>query len=811
MSLEKSARLRPEELRFQFDAAVVPWAHTQEVPACSEIIGQERALRAIRLGLELKSAGYNIFVTGLSGTGKMTTIKSLLEEIDHSGRIPDDLCYIHNFKHPDDPRILRLPPGSGKSLQKEMARLVEFARVHVPEILESDTFKKQWEQLMESARLKERELIRTFEQRVKERNFSLVQAQYGTIQRTELVPVIAGNPKNLEELEVLVEQKQFPPEEFERIRGVHRELSSEMAEVTRQLKELQKQVAENQQVLVREIVRPVLEEQIAEMKHQFPWEAVGPYLEEVKEDFLERIDIFREKQEDKSNFLANLMAPRETGDPFLAYEINVLVDNSDLTGVPIIIETTPTYRNIFGTIEKSVDRGGGVRTDFTRIRAGSLLRANGGYLVINAMDALMEPEVYKNLKRSLKFNKAAIQSFDPFSFFSSTSLTPEPIDIDVKVVLIGDKEIYHVLFSLDEDFRKIFKVLADFDSVMANTPPNVGCFVSLMSKICEEEGLLSFDQDGICAVLEQAVRLAGRKNKLTTRFSDIAALMREASFWASREQAPMVGRSHVEKAEREKIFRSNLPEEKLQEWIEDGIILIDSRGAKVGQINGLSVYQLGYYSFGKPTRLTAEVSVGEAGFINIEREAGLSGQTHDKGVLIMGNFIRARYTRDKPLGMNASICFEQSYGGVDGDSASSTEIYAILSALSGIPIRQDLAVTGSVNQKGQIQPIGGVNEKIEGFFDVCAARTFTGTQGVLIPRQNVADLMLRENIVEAVRQGQFHIYAIETIDEGIELLTGVPAGARDEQGNWPEDSVNGRVNRTLQEFAETLKEFKRSE
>lgn len=811
MSLEKTARLRPEELRFQFDSALVPWSHTQEVPACSEIIGQERAIRAIRLGLELKSAGYNIFVTGLSGTGKMTTIKSLLEEIDHSGRIPDDLCYIHNFKHPDNPRILSLPPGSGKSLQKEMARLVDYARVHVPDILESDAFKKKWEQLMESARLKEREIIRSFEQRVKDRNFSLVQTQMGTIQRTELVPLIAGNPKNLEELEDLVEKKQFPAEEFERIRGVYRDLSSEMAEVTRQLKELQKQVAENQEVLVRDIVRPVLEEQIGEMKHQFPWEQVGPYLEEVKEDILQRIDIFREKQEDKSNFLANLMAPREAGDPFVAYEVNVLVDNSDLTGVPIIIETTPTYRNIFGTIEKSVDRGGGVRTDFTRIRAGSLLRANGGYLVVNAMDALLEPEVYKNLKRTLKFNQATIQSFDPFSFFSSTSLTPEPIDIDVKVVLIGDKEIYHVLFSLDEDFRKIFKVLADFDSVMANTPPNVSCFVSLMSKICEEEELLSFDQDGICAVLEQAVRLAGRKNKLTTRFSDIADLMREASFWASREQAPMVGRNHVEKAEREKIFRSNLPEEKLQEWIEDGIILIDTQGARVGQVNGLSVYQLGYYSFGKPTRLTAEVSVGETGFINIEREAGLSGQTHDKGVLIMGNFIRARYTQDKPLGMNASICFEQSYGGVDGDSASSTELYAILSALSGFPVRQDLAVTGSVNQKGQIQPIGGVNEKIEGFFDVCAARNFTGTQGVVIPRQNVADLMLRENIVDAVRQGQFHIYAIETIDEGIELLTGVQAGTKDPQGNWPADSVNGRVNRTLQEYADTLKEFKRSE
>jgi lon-related putative ATP-dependent protease len=808
MSLEESARLNPDDLRFQFDKDLVPWNSTREVPACSEIIGQERALRAIRLGLELKSAGYNVFVTGLSGTGKMTTIKTLLEEIDHSGRLPEDLCYVHNFKHPENPRILRLPLGGGKNLQKDMAHLVEYLRVHVPEILESDAFKNKWEQLVEDAHVKEREQIRKFEQRVKEQNFSLVQVQYGSIQRTELVPLIVDNPKNLAELEDLVEQGKFAREEFERIKGVHRQLSGEMDEVTKQIKNLQKEVAEQQQVLVREIMRPILDEMLGEIRHRFPWEPVDSYLEDVSADILDRIDIFREKQEDKSNFLAALMTPREAGDPFLPFEVNVVVDNSDLTGVPIIIETSPTYRNIFGTIEKSVDRGGGVKTDFTRIRAGSLLRANGGYLVLNAMDALLEPEVYKNLKRALKYNKVTIQSFDPFFMFSSTFITPEPIDIDVKVVMIGDKEIYHVLFQLDEDFHKIFKVLADFDSVMANTSSNVNCFVALMSKICEEENLLSFDQQGICAVLEHAVRLAGRKNKLSTRFSDVADLLREANFWASREQAAVVTRSHVEKAEREKNFRSNLPEERLQELIEEETILIDTTGGKVGQVNGLSVYQLGYYTFGKPTRLTAEVSLGEAGVINIERESGLSGRTHDKGVLIMGNFLRSRYTRDKPLSMNASICFEQSYGGVDGDSASSTEVYAILSALSGLPIRQDLAVTGSVNQKGRIQPIGGVNEKIEGFFDICAARSFTGTQGVLIPRQNVADLMLRQNIVEAVRQGQFHIYAVDTIDEGIELLTGVPAGQKDDRGAWPEDSVNERVNRTLQDFADTLRQYK---
>jgi len=809
MSIEEKTRLTPEQLRQRFSDDWVPWAGTGDIPVCQEIVGQERALRAIRLGLQLKSIGYNIFITGLSGTGKMTTIKSLLEEIDRSGKIPDDLCYVNNFKNPDMPVILYLPAGKGFILKKELEGLISQVRSILPELLESDEFKNQWEQLVEDAQQREKELIRKFEAKVAEQKFSLVQIQYGNVQRPELLPVVEDKSLNINQLAAMVTEKKFSQAEFDKIEAKHKELLSEMIDISKFLKKLQKEIRTSHIQLRKNIVEPVLDEFISDIKTQLPYDNVAVYLDEVREDILERLDIFQEKQEQpQQDLVMNMIKPDETVDPFLSYAVNVIVDNSELKRAPVIIETTPTYRNVFGTIEKNIDRRGAVKTDFTRIKAGSFLRANGGYLVVNARDALLEPEVWKNFKRALKYNEISIQSWDPFYLYGSVFLKPEPIEINVKVVIIGDKEIYHVLYALDEDFKKMFKVQADFDSVMRNSSENVACFASLMRKICEEDNLIHFNNDGIKAVLEYAVRFAGRKNKLTTRFSDVADLMREASFWAVKDGLPTVDRAHVEKAYREKMFRSNLPEEKIQELIDENVILIDTKDSVVGQINGLSVYLLGNYSFGKPTRITAQASVGGDGIINIEREAGMSGRTHDKGVLILNYFLRSRYTKDKPLSMNASLCFEQSYSGVDGDSASSTEIYALMSALSEVPIRQDLAVTGSVNQKGKIQAIGGVNEKIEGFFDVCASRGLTGTQGVVIPVQNVDDLMLREELINAVRDGKFHIYAISDIDEGIELLMGIPVGEKDKMGKWPENSINQRVDTRLQDFADTMKAFR---
>ncbi|MBN2432757.1 MAG: AAA family ATPase [Acidobacteria bacterium] len=808
MSLEKKTRLKTEQLRYRFNDNWVPWESTREIPVCREIVGQDRALRAIRLGLQLKSIGYNIFVTGLSGTGKMTTIKSLLEELDHPGKIPNDLCYVNNFKHNDMPKILSLPAGNGCRLKTQMEELVERLQKSLPEILESDAFKQQWQAMVSEAQQREKEMVSQFEKKVEKQNFALVQMQYGEIQRPELLPVVESEPVNMKELQTALEEKKITDEQLAEMQERHRELVAEMMEISKTLKNLQKELADKYTELVRNIVKPFLEELLGDIRNQLPFERVAEYLEEVKSYVLDNLEIFQPKQQQDTNVFAAMMKPEAKADPFLPFQVNVIVDNADMKRAPVVIETTPNYANLFGTIERTIDRRGAVQSDFTRIKAGSILRANGGHLVINARDALLEPEVWKNLKRTLKFTKLSIQGWDPFYFYSAGYLKPEPIDIDLKVVMIGDKELYRLLYLMDEDFKKIFKIQADFDAEMKNTRDNVACFASLMHKICDEDKLLPFSREGIKAVLEQAIRLAGRQKKITTRFSDVADLLREASFWADKDGVEAVEREHVEKAHREKMFRDNLPEEKLQEMIDDNLILIDTSGAVAGQVNGLSVYQLGYYSFGKPTRITAEVSVGQAGIINIEREARMSGRTHDKGVLILTHFLRSRYTQDKPLSMNASLCFEQSYSGIDGDSASSTEVYALMSALADVPIRQDLAVTGSVNQKGQIQPIGGVNEKIEGFFDVCAARGLSATQGVIIPVQNVEDLMLREEIITAVKEGKFHIYAIATIDEGIELLTGRPAGDLTEAGVWPENTINRLVNDRLQQFADTMKSYR---
>lgn len=497
----------------------------------------------------------------------------------------------------------------------------------------------------------------------------------------------------------------------------------------------------------------------------------------------------------------------QPADELTEFQVNVIVDNSETKGAPIVIETNPTYRNLFGTMERSVDRSGIWRTDFTKIRAGALLQANGGYLVVNALDALIEPGVWPALKRTLRNRIFEMQTYDPFYFITTSVLKPEPIEIDVKVVMIGDAFLYQLLYYRDEDFKKIFKVKADFDSVMPKEKKNVMEYASFIKKICSGENLIPFDSTGVAGVVEFGVRLAGRQSKLSTRFTFIADLIREASYWTKKDKSKYVTRKHVEKAIDEWIRRVSLIEDKIQELIEDGTIMIDTKGEVVGQINGLSVLDVGDYAFGKPTRITAQTSVGRAGVINIEREADLSGKTHNKGVLILSGYMRGKYAQDKPLVMSASLCFEQSYSGVDGDSASSTEVYAILSSLSGLPLRQDIAVTGSVNQNGEIQPIGGVNQKIEGFYEVCKAKVLTGTQGVIIPHQNVEDLMLRTEVVEAVKKGKFHIYSVKTIDEGIEILTGVKAGKRRKNGTFEKDTVNYLVEEKLKELAQKSKEF----
>ncbi|MCH7549997.1 MAG: Lon protease family protein, partial [Candidatus Krumholzibacteriota bacterium] len=490
---------------------------------------------------------------------------------------------------------------------------------------------------------------------------------------------------------------------------------------------------------------------------------------------------------------------------FLPFDVNVLVDNTGVTEAPVVIERSPNYSNLFGTIERIPDGRGEATIDFTCIRAGSLHRAAGGYLILNLNDLFEEPNVWVTLKRSLKNESHEIRGFDSVLLLPVTTIKPEAIDLDVKVILIGDAWSYQVLYEYDEDFEAIFKVKAEFDSEMPNHRRNLSRYAHFIKNLCTSEGLLAFHKTGVATVIEEGVRMAGRQSKLTTKFSDISDVVREANYWARRESARVVRGKHVRKAIDERTRRVALYEDKMQEAFDDGTLLLDTRESGVGQVNGLAVYDTGDHAFGKPNRITAETGVGRAGVINIEREAEMSGRLHTKGMLILEGYLRRMYAQDKPITMTASICFEQAYSGIDGDSASSTEIYALLSSIAGAPLRQDLAVTGSVNQKGEIQPIGGVNEKIEGFFDVCRNKGLTGTQGVMIPALNKRDLMLRAEVVEAVRKGKFHIYAIDTIDNGIEILTGLKAGRRLKNGGYTKGSMHDLVDASLHRFHKSLR------
>lgn len=795
-----------EKLRWRCDPNQIPFETTDAIEPCHEIIGQERALEAIRVGLDIHSIGYNIFVTGLAGTGRFTTIKRVLEEMDVKGRIPNDICYVNNFKNPDMPHMLILPAGQGIAFKKEMENLIETLKKKIPLIFENETYLDKKKEVLERYRTRQAEIFREFERKVNKEGFALVQVQMGPYSRPGIFPVMEGNPVNIEQLEAMAEEDKFPKEDLERLKAKQVELINELENIFKETRKAEKGIKEELTALDNEVISPVVKDSISDIKEKFNTEKVVNYLEEVEEHILANLSRFREREEPGAPPLPGLILPQPL-DTFSEYQVNVLVDNSETKGAPVIVETTPNYRNLFGTIERVLDRSGVWRTDFMHIKAGSFLRANGGYLIFNALDALTEPWVWPALKRTLKNQVIEIQTYDPFYFFSTSALKPEPIECNTKVIMIGDAHLYYLLYNLDDDFKKIFKIKADFDSVTNRDDEKIYQYASFIKKICEEDKLKPFDRTGIAAVVEYGVKLTGRQKKLSTRFHLIADLLREANYWAEKDGSEVVKEQHVDKAIEKKIYRVNLIEEKIQEMIEDGTILIDSDGMVVGQVNGLSIYNLGDYLFGKPSRITAKTSLGKAGIINIEREAEMSGPIHNKGVYILAGYLRGKYAQDKPITMSASLCFEQSYSGVEGDSASSTEIYALLSSLSGLPLRQDIAVTGSVNQKGEIQPIGGVNEKIEGFFDVCRAKGLTGRQGVMIPHLNVEDLMLRKDVVQAVKDGKFHIYPVRTIDQGIEILTGVEAGERMEDGRFKEGTVNDLVDKKLRELGMKIREF----
>jgi ATP-dependent Lon protease len=805
VKLPKRAELKTDELRWRLDLSTLPFDTTDDIEPLEEIIGQDRGMEAFRFGMEIDKPGYNVLVTGQPRSGRLDMVKKLLHQIAQKNNPPCELCYVNNFKIPESPLLLRFEAGIGSRFKEDIHAFIETLKTEIPLLFESQEYIARKKEFMETFEKRRRDFFEALNQKVEEQGFALVSIDDPT-KRPQLMPIVDDQPTPIHTLAEMVKKGRFPKAEYKDIKKKLKKLKKDIDQLFFEISVLQKEVWDKDLKADRHMFIATASEYMAPLLENYSNEAAQKYLAAMLEDLADNLAIFFDKSKDSPQGQMMLLMQR-SGDPFMAYQVNLLVDNSEQKKQPVVIESYPTYRNLFGSIERVVDNRGVWRTDFTKIKAGSFLKANGGYLVINLRDILTEPGVWPALKRALKTKMMEIQTFDPAYWFTSSGIKPEAIEVDIKVILLSDPHLYQLLLHYDEDVSKIFKVRADFDQSMDRTDDSVKKFSEFIRATTKEEELRAFDKGGVAALVEQSIRMTGRREKLSTSFPRITDLIREADYWAGRMDAKVIGEEHVDKAIQARIQRSNLVQEKIQEMIDRGSIMIDTEGSVVGQVNGLSVYMLGDYMFGRPSRITATTSMGKAGVINIEREAKLGGPIHNKGVFILSGYLRQKFSQNKPLSICASLAFEQSYSGVEGDSASSTEIYALLSSLSGVPIKQNIAITGSVNQKGEIQPIGGVNEKIEGFYDCCESIGLTGKQGVLIPATNVADLMLRKDVVEAVGEGKFHIYAIKTIDEGIEILTGKAAGKHLKDGSYSARSINYLVDNKLKELAEGLYKF----
>lgn len=801
-------RVAVEELRPGMAPEALGFAGTNEVTPLDQIIGQDRAVEAIRFGIGIPHKGYNVFVTGPQRTGRMDTVRRLLEELGNTGQVPDDICYVNNFKDEKSPILLKFEAGKGAAFKKDVHDFIEFLKKDLPALFESEEYIARKNAIAEAHERSVRDFFKAVEDKVKDTGLVVVRMQMGPVLRPDLLPLVDGEPKRFLELEEMVERGRFAKEEYERLRSKRDELKEELDHVVAKVRELQKEVAKKLEAVDKDMFLNLAKDTLDQLQASYPGPKVAKWLDSVLNHMVENLDNIKllgaSGQQQQMPFPMMQISPEALSRP---YEVNLLVDNSEQTGPPVIFERYPTYRNLFGSIERAMDRMGGWRTDFSQIKAGSFVKANGGYLVIDLMDAIIEPGVWQTLKRSLKTEIIEIETYDPNYFFTSTGLKPEPIDMDVKVVVVADSHLYSLLRMYDPDTAEIFKVRADFSPDMDKTDENIAFFAGFVKREVDKLELRPFDASAVALVMEEAVRLAGRNEKISIAFPMLSDLLVDADSFAQKAEAESVTSEHVKQAVEARIHRSNMYEERIQEMIDRGSLFVDVDGEKVGQVNGLAVYSMGDYAFGKPSRITASTSMGKEGIINIEREADMSGPTHNKGIFILSGWLRQHFARNKPLTLAASIAFEQSYGGVDGDSASSTELYAILSSLAEVPIQQSIAVTGSVNQRGEVQPIGGVNQKIEGFYLCCKNKGLTGDQGVMIPKPNVKDLMLREEVVQAVAESKFNVWAVETIEEGIEILTGIAAGERQEDGSFPEGTIYRMVDDRLMELAVGLRDF----
>lgn len=791
--------LKPAQLRWRCDQSNFQFASTASLEPLMGIVGQHRAIEAIRLGAEISSRGFNIFVMSLLGTGRLTTIQQVLQRVANHRREYVDYAYVNNFKNPDMPRLLSFSAGDAKRFAKVMEETIAHLKRSIPQLFEEPNFRRTRNELIQSYRRQETQILEEFDAQIRPAGFALGQLteEDGTV-RQEIFPLVKGQAVTIDQLDELVAAKKISAAKAQALQEEYIKLRDGLLDIARrgmQLgQEFRKALIEHDKAASANIVRGVFNA----VREAFPYEKVIEYVAECEQDLLDNIELFSPAV-NNGDADVELASGQQVSEKLLHYSVNVILDNSETTTAPIIIETYPTYVNLFGTIEKKYDKSGFVKTDFTQIKPGALLRANGGYLIMNASDVIADASVWQTLKRVLLYGRLEIQSQDAIAVMGA-ALKPEIIESNVKVIMLGDYETYMALYAIEEDFSKMFKIAAEFDYETDRGEKMLNNYARFIAKICSEENLPHASPSGVAAIVEWSVEMTEDKNKLSINFSDVADLIREAAFFTRQERRRLIDRKGVEKALVQRRRRTELQDDKIRNQILHGTLLIDTDGSRVGQINGLTVYSTGLISFGKPARITATTGAGNGGIVNIEREASFSGNIHTKGVHIIAGLLRVLFAQRRPLALSASVVFEQNYTEVDGDSASAAEMYALLSSLAHVPIRQNLAVTGSISQLGDIQPIGGVNEKIKGFFEICAKRGLDGSHGVIIPKQNIADLMLDHDIVQAVKKKLFHIYPITRFEEGVELLMGMKAGKIQPDYTYPNGTLFHLVDERLDQL-----------
>lgn len=794
--------LKAESLRRVCDPSSLNFADTSSLTPSTGPIGQERAIRSVKFAMSIHQDGYNIYMAGRSGLGKTRFAVDIAKKYARLMPVPDDWCYVYNFEDPNCPIALNLPAGRGREYKKDMEAFTKVIQQEITRAFDGEDYEMERSRILKEYRKRKDGYVNELCTIAAERGFRVKITTSGIY----FMPIISGELISEEDYNLLDEEVKME------LSNLSEELQEETSDIIRKIRDIEMEAESALKEWEKQIALYAIGIHIDALKTKYKdYPGILSHLENIKKDILENIEqlVVDDMGDVQQNALYQIMMKRSREDsPYERYKVNLIVDNSRLKGAPVIVDYNPNYYNLMGRCDFE-NEFGTMTTDYTLIKAGLFHQANGGFLILQVNDVLSNPQSFEAIKRTLRTKQIVIENIkEQMGLISVSALKPEPIPADVKIILIGSSKVYHLLYNYDNDFKNYFKIKSEFEDQITWNDENVLKIARFIGGYCEKEGLRHFDNTGVAEIINYCSRVVQDQEKLTARFSEISDILVESETWAKIEGSRLVSSKHVQKAVKEKRRRSNKYDEQLLESIRDGTILIDTDGYVVGQINGLAVVDMGDYVFGKPSRITAATYMGKTGILDIEREVETGGVTHSKGVLILSGYIGKKYAQDIPLSLAASICFEQLYGGIEGDSASSTELFAILSSLSDLPVHQGIAVTGSVNQHGFIQPIGGATYKIEGFFEICKINGLTGKQGVIIPHQNIRNLVLSDEVIEAVRKGYFHIYPIKTVDQGIEILTGVPAGERLPDGSYPPGTVNDRVYRKLRYFAEVTAEYR---